>query len=173
LKTWGCYGRPPAQPGRCSGWMIQKLSTDFLSTSGPPIFINISATESPTALEAPVMFKAHGWYYATGGTLSCAQFGGTTVFAFKSRHPMGEYALASRSEPNGCIAQKTDSRAQGTATFSVGGDLIWLGNQWLTSKAPNKERNYDLLRFAKLNISATDGLIESMRWQQNISVVVS
>ena len=45
-------------------------------------------------------------------------------------------------------------------------------NQWLTSRAPNRERNYDLLRFAKLNISATDGLIEPFSWRQNISVVV-
>ena len=119
------------------------------------------------------MFKAHGWYYVTAGTLSCAAFGGTEVFAFKSHQPMAEYTLAARSEPNGWIAQRTDSRAQGSATFSVSGDLIWLGNQWLTSQAPHRERNYDLLRFAKLEISEADGLIEPIRWQQNISVVAS
>ena len=179
LKTFPCWNRPPQPmppqwPARCSGLMIQKLSWDFLATDGSPIFLNISATGAATALEAPIMFKAYGWYYATAGTLSCAEAGGTTVFAFKSRQPMGQYVPASRMEPNnGCIAQKTDSRAQGSTTFSVGGDLIWLGNQWLTSQAPNRERNYDLLRFAKLNISAADGLIEPLRWEQNISVVVS
>lgn len=86
---------------------------------------------------------------------------------------MAEYTLASRSEPNGCIANRTDSRAQGSATFSVGGDLIWLGNQWLTSQALHRERNYDMLRFAKLQNSEVDGFIDPIRWQQNITVVVS
>eukprot|EP00038_Savillea_parva_P002357 m.113647 g.113647 ORF g.113647 m.113647 type:complete len:402 (-) comp10811_c0_seq4:2646-3851(-) len=171
LKTLPCWDHPPRQPGQCSGLMIQKLSWDFLSAAGPPTFVNISATGA-AALEAPIMFKAHGWYYATAGTLSCAAAGGTTVFAFKSRQPMGEYTLASRLEPNGCIAQKNDSRAQGSATFTVGEDLIWLGNQWLTSQAPNRERNHDLLRFAKLNVSAADGLIDTFSWQENISVRV-
>lgn len=170
LRTLPCW--PSKLPGRCSGLMIQKLSWDFLSSDGPPFFLNISGTGS-TALEAPIMFKAYGWYYVTAGTLSCAASGGTAVFAFKSRQPLGEYTLASRSSPNGCIAQRDDSRAQGSATFSVGGDLIWLGNQWLTSQAPHRERNYDLLRFAKLNISEVDGLIDEFRWQQNISVVVT
>jgi beta-xylosidase len=180
LKTWPCWNQPPRRPvppqwaAWCSGLTIQKLSFDFLTAVGPPIFLNISATGATTALEAPIMFKAHGWYYATAGTLSCAAGGGTDVFALRSRQPMGKYLPASRAEPNnGCIAQKSDSRAQGSATFSVDGDLIWLGNQWLTSQAPRQERNYDLLRFAKLNISAADGLIEPFHWRQNISVVVS
>jgi hypothetical protein len=48
--------------------------------------------------------------------------------------------------------------------------VVWLGNQWLTSQAPHRERNYDLLRFETLEISEVDGLIEPIRWQQNISL---
>jgi hypothetical protein len=164
LQTLPCW--PSSLPGRCAGLLLQKLTADFLSAAASTHFINISAT-GEAALEAPVLLKQGGWYYATAGTLSCAAAGGTAIYAFKSRSPLGPYTLAAAG--NGQIFSRSASRAQASTAFHVGEQTVWLGNQWLTSKAPDQARNQDLLRWALLRMN-DDGDIEPLEWEDSVEM---
>ena len=166
MQTLPCW--PSPVPGACAGLLIQRLSPDFLSATADVHFVNISATGAP-ALEAPILFRRGDWYYATAGTLNCAAAGGTAVFAFKSRHPLGPYTPASAD--NGRIFSRSASRAQGSTTFRAGNETVWLGNQWLTSQAPDAARNYDLLRWALVEF-AEDGSITPIEWQEEINLTL-
>jgi hypothetical protein len=53
-------------------------------------------------------------------------------------------------------------RAQVFTVPAADGSLqyVWLGNQWVTSKAPGTPRNNDLLYWAVLQFNATGGIAQ-------------
>ena len=178
MHVGGQHGGNPNSPrelvsrGRMAartGLRIQRLSPDFLSATTEEYFLDITST-GQESLEAPVLFKHKGSYYATAGSLSCAAGGGTDVFAWKAARPLGPYALASTA-PRGQIFSKETSRSQGSTVFSAfdGGPAVWLGNQWLTAGG-DRARDHDLLRWAVLSF-APDGSIEPMLWADNVTIL--
>jgi len=173
LQTLPCWSNRSerGRPGRCAGLIIQQLTPDLLwAAAGPGHFLNISGSGAD-GLEAPIMFKNGGWYYVTAGTLSCAAGGGTNIFVWRSKHPLGPYTLGSTGA-HGQIFDRASSRAQGSTVFTVGGEqVVWLGNQWLTSTAPNHSREHDLLRWATLEFTS-DGLIKPVPWTQNVTIMM-
>jgi len=64
------------------------------------------------------------------------------------------------------------TRAQGSATFVAGGQVVWLGNQWVTSALPGRPRNHDLLYFAPLSFRA-NGTLDQLAWHDNVTLPVT
>ena len=141
------------------GLVIERLDSDFLGGSG--IVYQLNPGGRSLTLDAPVFFKHAGWYYVMAGSLSCAG-GATTVYAWQARAPLGPYSF------QGVIGGRSATRAQGSTSFLVGGQRIWLGNQWGT---PNATRNHELLRFARLDFNL-DGSLAPLKWEDNVTVTV-
>lgn len=69
------------------------------------------------------------------------------------------------------------TRAQGTSVLYVSAtdaeatdaeeEVLWLGNQWQTSRFPGKPRNHDLLYFAKLDFAA-NGSVAPLVWHDSV-----
>jgi len=72
------------------------------------------------------------------------------------------------SNPTPFDAHSADNyvtRAQGSAVFTVGEEVVWLGNQWNSglSLTPPGPRNHDLLYFAVLEFDAAGRPRQLMR----------
>lgn len=151
------------------GLVIERLTPDYLSGSGSVYQLGgPNGPNDTNRLEAPVFLKEKGWYVVLAGTLCCAASGGTSVYAFRSRNPLGPYVV------QGLIADRNDTRAQASTvivTNSPGDPLIWLGNQWGTSMVPNQPRDTDLLRFALLHVTE-DGIVANLTWSDNITLSI-
>jgi len=65
-----------------------------------------------------------------------------------------------------------DQHGQGSATFVAGGQVVWLGNQWVTSALPGRPRNHDLLYFAPLSFRA-NGTLDQLAWHDNVTLPVT
>jgi hypothetical protein len=68
------------------------------------------------------------------------------------------------------------TRAQASAVFKVGPDqLIWLGNQWVTSQVSGHPRNHDLLYWHKLQFiqGDADGKIAQVVYNEGASIFVN
>ena len=116
------------------------------------------------------MFKRRGVYYASVGSSCCACTGGSNMYMLWATSPAGPWKLmedVGSRLVNGRIPSTSNvhdpnrftTRAQGTAVFKVGRQVVWLGNQWNTGP----RRNADLLYWAVLEFegnksrNATDG----------------
>ena len=49
--------------------------------------------------------------------------------------------------------------------------VVWLGNQWQTSRLPGRPRNNDLLYFAPLRFGQ-DGAIAQLEWHDAVNLSV-
>ena len=140
------------------GLVIERLNPDFLGGSGAVYQLNPGRVAN---LEAPVFFKHDSWYYLMAGSLSCAGRG-TTVYGWRSKAPLGPYT------PQGVVGTPSATRAQGSTSFLVGRQRIWLGNQWETPHAP---RNHELLHFARIRFNS-DRSIVPLEWEDNVTLAV-
>jgi hypothetical protein len=109
--------------------------------------------------EGPTFFKRNGYYYITTGSGCCACIGGSNVLVHASKAMAGPWislgdvgtnpnATGDKHSPNNYV-----TRAQGSAVFKVGEQVIYLGNQWNSGLklSPPGPRNHDLLSFFKLD----------------------
>ena len=64
------------------------------------------------------------------------------------------------------------TKAQGSAAFTVGGQTVWLGNQWNSglSQSPPGPRNHDLLYWALLEFDEK-GAVQQLTRQPNVTLV--
>ena len=137
-----------------TGFVVERLADDYRSGAGP-----YAEFASPKPAEAPVMFKERGTYYVVAGTGCCACRGGASAYVFSADAPLGNWTYRGDvgSRPGAFDPHSPDNyvtNAQGSAVFRVGGDLVYLGNQWVTSARPGGPRNNDLLAWYKI---AVDG----------------
>ena len=152
------------------GFVVERLTDDYLHGSG--VFGSFSP---PRHSEGPVFFRRGGSYYILTGSACCACKGGASVDVFVASAPLGPYRYlgdigSDRSRPyDPHSARNFVTRAQGSSVFEIGGEVVWLGNQWVTSSLPGRPRNHDLLYFAPLSFH-TIGTLEQLSWQDNVSL---
>lgn len=137
-----------------TGFVVERLADDYRSGAGP-----YAEFASPEPAEAPVMFKERGTYYVVAGTGCCACRGGASAYVFSADAPLGNWTYRGDvgSRPGAFDPHSPDNyvtNAQGSAVFRVGGDLVYLGNQWVTSARPGGPRNNDLLSWYKLEFDS-------------------
>ena len=138
------------QDGRC--WHVQTTTNDPNATKGFVVTqLNDGCTrvahplrsttfQAPLPAEGPVFFKRENSYYILGGTTCCACRGGSSIYVFRAKSPMGPWSYVrdigsvpghvfNKHDPNNYV-----TRAQASAVFSAGKDqFLWMGNQWVTS----------------------------------------
>ena len=105
------------------------------------------------------MFKRQLAYYVVAGSDCCACTGGASLLVW------GATAIAGPWQLLGDIGTRIGARddrhnphryvtnAQGSAVFTVGDQLLWLGNQWNTGR----RRSADLLYWAQLRFETGVG----------------
>ena len=107
-----------------------------------------------------MFFQRGQLFYILGGTTCCACKGGSSIYVFMAPHPLGPWRYAGDIGRNRSHIFDIHSpfnfvtRAQGSAVFQVANQVVWMGNQWVTSGV----RNSGLLYFTKLEFQ-TDGTI--------------
>merc|ERR1712032_949712 len=112
---------------------------------------HVASFTTPKKSEGPAMFKRQGSYYVTAGTECYACIGGSTVYVLSAPTPAGPWTYQGDvgSNPTFNIHSKDNyvTKAQGSAVFQVGNQLIYFGNQWNSglSESPPCPRNHDLL----------------------------
>ena len=140
-----------------TGLTIERLNASYTGSSGVAINIPNGGVEGPS------MFKranASGVaiYYVLVGQGCCACIGGSNVVVYTALAPMGPYALQGDVGSNHTGGHSFDAhspynyvtRAQGSKVVPVEAadgttQYLWLGNAWVTSTAPGRPRNRDLL----------------------------
>ena len=103
------------------------------------------------------MFKRNGYYYVTAGTVCCACVGGASIYVLASPNIAGPYHyLGDVGSVPGHVydphsPENYVTKAQGSAIFKVGENIVWLGNQWNSGlkETPPGPRNHDLLYWAR------------------------
>ena len=151
-------------PKAINGFAITELDSTYTAPAVP----RRSATfKAPKPAEGPVFFKRNGSYYILGGTTCCACKGGSSIYVFRSAHPLGPWRYISdvgsvKGAPyNPHSDQNYVTKAQASTVFAAGGELVWLGNQWASKGAV---RNSDLLYWSVLRFdgkSSTSMLAEN------------
>jgi hypothetical protein len=158
------------------GFVIEELSDDYLGGTG-----NTYTFKTPENAEGPVFFKGfNGMYYILPGTSCCSCKGGSSIYVYVSKAPLGPYAYLGDVGRNTSTLNQSDihneyryiTRAQATAVFKVGkNQLIWMGNQWVTSKEPGNPRNHDLLYWHSLEFTDS-GHVQQVQYQDSVVIEV-
>ena len=163
------------------GFVIEQLTDDYLGGSG-----KVATFTTPEHSEGPVFFKGfNGIYYILPGTVCCSCKGGSSIYVYASKtSPLGPYKYLGDIGRNSSTKEQSDihneyrfiTRAQASAVFKVGSDqLIWLGNQWVTSQISGHPRNHDLLYWHKLQFieGDADGKIAQVVYNDSVSLFVN
>ena len=157
-----------------TGFDIVKLDANF---TGPAE--HVASFRTPKASEGPTLFKRRGTYYITAGTGCCACIGGSTIYVLSAPSPAGPWVYQGDvgSNPDHPFdAHSPDNyvtKAQGSAAFAVGDDIVYLGNQWNSGlkQTPPGPRNHDLLYWAVLPF-LSNGSIAQLEYQANVTVTL-
>jgi hypothetical protein len=145
-----------------TGLVIEKLTPDFLAGTGELVTV-----EQPF-VEAPVLTRRGQSYYLLAGYECCACRGGANELVWTAPAPLGPYRMQGDigAEPNesGLRSDPTNfvTRAQASAVFRVGGAYVWLGNQWVTGPA----RDRDLLYWDVLQFDGAGKILQMTRREQ-------
>ena len=135
-----------------TGFDIVRLNANF---TGPTTLV--ASFQTPKRSEGPTMFKRNGYYYVTAGTVCCACVGGASIYVLASPNIAGPYHyLGDVGSVPGHVydphsPENYVTKAQGSAIFKVGENIVWLGNQWNSGlkETPPGPRNHDLLYWAR------------------------
>lgn len=165
-------------PARSKGFVVTLLDPSYLRpTNQSQSFV------SPRPAEGPVFFKRKGLYYILAGTTCCACKGGSSVYVFTARAPLGPYSY--EGDIGSVPGHKFDlhspfnyvTRAQGSTVITVPvirGDgtrneaVLWLGNQWATATS----NDGNLLYWTELVFSADNGGIKQLQWVDSVNITV-
>jgi hypothetical protein len=162
-----------------TGLTIQPLNAAMNGPEG-------AAIDVPNGgVEGPAVFRRGDFYYLLVGVGCCACRGGSNVVPYTARAMAGPWArqrdVGSNSTSGHVFSAHSPynyvTRAQGTKVVVVpspsGGpdQYLWVGNQWVTSAQPGRERNSDLLFWALLEF-AEDGNITQMAWADTATLDV-
>lgn len=162
-----------------SYFCIERLTRDGLGGTGE--HSTIQAIDPlihghPDGDEAPVMFKRGGLYYVTYASGCCGCKGGSIIWAYWARHPLGPWYLQGTLTPSGPV-----TKAQQRAVFRVPsptpagfiGSLqhytyIHLGNNWVPDQGGEGTcTNGGLLYWWPLNFSQ-NGSISDIEWKDEV-----
>jgi len=150
---------------------LVKLSDDFTAPDSL-----VSTFAAPKLVEAPVLFKREGFYYALSGIQCCACIVGSNMYVHRAASLAGPWTLLGDVgsipgvpfDPHNPHLYVT--QAQGSSIFEVpspggGSTFVWWGNQWNSGLEvdPLRPRNHDFLYWAALEF-ATDGTIQQLKY---------
>lgn len=128
------------------GMSIEQLTPDYLGTLGAAASSGIFGN---SGVEAPMMFKRNGIYYAVFGSCCCYCGSGNPVTVHTATSPLGPYTqrntfpdLHSQST---AIVGYTDGN--GDAAF------VYIGDHW--ESAPDRVKGHDFTVFSPLVFDAT------------------
>ena len=164
---------------------VEKLDPTFTKSSGEVTYFTTPIDKYNRGSEGPVFFKRGHIYYILPGTGCCGCIGGSNMYVFTSLSPMGPYIYRGDVGSNTTAPFDMHSpwnyptRAQASAVVQLhgkGGDsregqVLWMGNQWVTSREPGRPRNHDLLYFWPLEFEP-DGNLTQVRYEPNVQVQV-
>jgi hypothetical protein len=135
-----------------TGFDIVLLNENYTASAA-----HVASFSTPKSSEGPAMFKRNGTYYITAGTGCCACLGGSSVYVLSAPTPAGPWTFQGDvgSNPTPFDPHSPHNyvtKAQGSAVFPVGSDIVYLGNQWNSglSESPPGPRMHDLLYFGVL-----------------------
>lgn len=157
---------------------VEQLDNTFTKTTNRVTRLQIPSDPHGRGSEGPVFFQRAGVYYILPGTGCCGCLGGSNIYVFTAKHPMGPYQYQGDVGSN--ITAPWDphspwnypTRAQASAAVDIGSDqILWMGNQWVTSKAPGQPRNSDLLYFWPLEFTS-DGNISQVRYERTVQISI-
>jgi len=149
-----------------TSFCIEKLDETFTSGTG-----QMGTIKSPSAAEAPVMFKRNDLYYVLFGTSCCACKEGSNVWVYTASSPLGPYTLLGDI---GTQDGKYVTRAQQSTILQVPSEdgtmqYIWLGNQWGT--APDGCYNHDLISWFPLQFQQNNSIAQ-LTWQNQVTFTI-
>lgn len=154
-----------------TGFDVVRLNDEYTGAAA-----HISSFRTPRDSEGPAMFKRGGLYYVTAGSGCCACIGGSSVYVLSAPRPEGPWTfrgdVGSNPAPyDAHSAHNFVTRAQGSAVFRVGSQVVWLGNVWNSGLAetPAGPRHHDLLYWTPLAFEA-DGAVRQLVWQPNVTL---
>jgi hypothetical protein len=156
--------------------VVEELTANYSAGTG-----RFSTFSTPSASEAPIMFKHNGTYYVIAGTGCCACRGGSTVYLLRSDSPLGQFEYLGEFARN--ASQPFDAHSpfnyvtnsQPTAVFPIfdaAGRVaaqVLLGNQWVSAQEEGHPRNHDLLFWSPLSFTA-NGTIEHLQWASEVQL---
>eukprot|EP00730_Choanoeca_flexa_P015117 TRINITY_DN6860_c0_g1_i1.p1 TRINITY_DN6860_c0_g1~~TRINITY_DN6860_c0_g1_i1.p1 ORF type:complete len:362 (+),score=60.38 TRINITY_DN6860_c0_g1_i1:2-1087(+) len=143
---------------------VEQLAPDMLSSTR-----NNSGFFGATFVEAPVMFKRQGVYYAMFGHCCCFCAEGSDIGVYTASSPMGPWTT---QQDIGCQAKQPSwlagqarctslTQAQQNCIVEVtttnGVEYVWTGDRW--QSAPDKIKDHDFQYWSPLTFSAgQDGI---------------
>jgi beta-xylosidase len=172
-------------------WMgIEQLTPDLLYSTGKKAICNPGAADpyffSTPFVEAPVMFKRNGTYYALFSHCCCYCYQGSGIRVHTAPHPMGPWTIQDggdiackkadsftfRAEPTpgqGCqYGDPTTTatvRAQQNFVVQVdtpkGTEYVWTGDRW--QQAPDGIKGHEPQTWIPLHFNS-DGSISFVDW---------
>jgi hypothetical protein len=159
-----------------TGLVIARLDANYTRGTG-----DVYELSSPN-VEGPAMFKRKGVYYLLVGVGCCACRGGSNVIVYTALRPMGPYTLQAdvgsnktqtfdKHSPLNYVTHAQQSKVIEVTAADGMAQYLWVGNQWVTSRTPGRERNADLLYWALLSFAA-DGNITQMEWQDSVKLSI-
>lgn len=155
-----------------TGVTIEALNAEYTAPTG------VFYAWSEPSVEAPAMFRRDNTYYILLGAGCCACIGGSDIQVWTSTSPMGPFALQAEVGRNASNAPFPPSsplnyvtHAQTTKVFTVGEQYVYMGNQWVTSTAPGRPRNNDLLYFDVLAFNGS-GVVQQFVRKDNVTITV-
>mgnify|MGYP003887251877 CR=1 FL=1 len=144
-----------------TGFEIVRLDDTYTKPSA-----HVASFTTPKPSEAPTLFKRNSTYYITAGTGCCACLGGSSIYVLSAPALTGPWTFQGDvgSNPTPFDPHSPHNyvtKAQGSAIFHVGRDIIYLGNQWNSglSESPPGPRNHDLLYFGVLEFEAASDVV--------------
>ena len=154
-------------PKAANGFAITVLNEYYNAPAAPHRSTTFVA---PLPAEGPVFFKRDGSYYILGGTTCCACRGGSSIYVFRAPAPLGPWRFVGDVGSNtGSIDPHSPNnfvtRAQASTVVEVGNQLLWLGNQWATSRTVNS----GLLYWSVLSFDH-QGDVEQFVWRPNATI---
>ena len=155
-----------------TGFEIVELDADYTAPAR-----HRSSFSTPKRSEGPTMFKRNGIYYITSGTVCCACIGGSSIYVMTSSSVDGpwDYRGDVGSVPGHAYDPHSPNnyvtKAQGSAAFTVGEQVVYLGNQWNSGlrEDPPGPRNHDLLYWTVFNFGS-DGAIKQVVWEDEVTL---
>ena len=160
---------------------VEQLDETFTRTTGKVARFETPPDKHNRGSEGPVFFERLGIFYILPGTGCCGCLGGSNMYVFTSTSPMGPFTYRGDSGSNTTAPFDVHSpwnyptRAQASAAVKIDGgtghaeQILWMGNQWVTSQAPGRPRNSDLLYFWPLEFTADEN-VSQVRYEQSVQV---
>jgi hypothetical protein len=165
---------------------VEKLSDDFLTTMGTKYN---SGFFGASFVEAPMIFKRYGIYYAVFGSCCCYCRSGSPVTVHTALHPLGPWTVRNNigvQAPSGGASiflnswnlrhsqqgSSISSSGQSTDIFSYtdkagSQQFMFIGDRW--QSAPDGIKGHDFTYFFPLSFTA-DGNVTAMQLVDSFEV---